>query len=370
MNPCIPEALPIKSLDYAGLVKLVAEANRELGRFDGLLYGIPNPEVLLSPITTQEAVLSSRIEGTVASLSDVLQFESGELFPLGEDRKNDAVEIRNYRRALRFAQDALRSSPFNLNLMLELHRMLLDSVRGRDKMPGKIRTRQNWIGPEGASIEQATFVPPNPIDLPRLLTEWENYYHSEDRDPLIQLAVIHAYFEMLHPFNDGNGRIGRILIPLFLYEKKALSRPMFYLSGYLDARREEYIRYLRELERPGGWDQWIRFFLEAITAQARSNAQTARAVIELYAELKVRVNELARSKFAVAMLDHLFDRPITTPSSLTRLPGMPSLAMVSQLLKRWAEGGVLKVLREGQGGRPAVYALHSLINVCEGREVY
>ncbi|HWA87416.1 MAG TPA: Fic/DOC family N-terminal domain-containing protein [Opitutus sp.] len=370
MQPCVPEPLPITNLDWHSLIPLIGRANRELARFDGLLHGIRNPAVLLSPITTQEAVLSSRIEGTAATLSDVLQFEAGELFPDEEEKRNDIVEISNYRRSLRRAEEALRDRPFNLNLMLKLHEVLLDSVRGRDKLPGRFRINQNWIGIQGATLAEASFVPPSPLDLPRLLTEWENYYHADERDPLVQLAIIHAQFEILHPFNDGNGRIGRILIPLFLFEKKILSQPMFYLSAYLEARRSEYIGRLRELGQPGSWNRWLAFFLEGVATQAAANAQTARAILALYERLKHQVIDLTHSQFAVPLLDHLFARPATSASDLERQEDMPTLAMVSTLLRQLAQAGVLKIARQGQGRRATIYVLHHLVNLCEGREVF
>lgn len=368
--PFIPESLPLKDLDWAPLIPLLGRANRELARFDGLLHGIKNPDVLLSPITTQEAVLSSRIEGTVATLGDVLQFEAGELFLDEEDKRNDIIEIKNYRGALRRAQEALRGQPFNLNLLLELHTILLDSVRGRDRLPGRFRTTQNWIGKPGAPMNEATFVPPTPLDLPRLLTEWENYYHASDNDPLGQMAVVHAQFEILHPFNDGNGRLGRILIPLFLHEKKVLTQPMFYLSAYFDEHRELYIQRLRELGQPGSWNRWVEFFLQAVLAQAEANARTARDVLALYEDLKKRMLTLTHSQYSIPLLDHLFARPATSASDLTRQPGMPTLAMVSTLLRKLAEAGVIKVAREGQGRRATIYVVHELINLCEGREVF
>lgn len=370
MEPCIPDPLPIQGIDWSRLVPVLGAANRELARYDGLLHGMQNPAVLLSPITKQEAVLSSKIEGTQATLEDVLMFEADEHYSADEEKRRDIAEIRNYWRALRHAEKQLKARPFHLNLMLELHAILLDSVRGRDKQPGRFRTTQNWIGPQGCTLAEACFVPPSPLDLPRHLTAWENYYHVPDVDPLAQLAVMHAQFEVLHPFADGNGRIGRILIPLFLHEQGVLSQPMFYLSAYLEAHRDTYIQRLRELQSSGGWMAWLEFFLEAVRAQALSNAATARQVIALYDELKREVIQHTRSQHAVPVLDGLFERPVISPSDLARMPDMPSLPTISQMLKTLAEHGVVKQLRESQGRRPALYVLSRLVNLCEGREVF
>lgn len=207
MKPFTPEKLPIKDIDWEGLIPVLGKANRALAKYDGALYGLPNPEVLLSPLTTQEAVLSSRIEGTQATLGEVLKFDAGEE-PQQESKRLDIQEIVNYRRALRVAEAELQSRPFNLNLLLHLHDLLLDSVRGRNKARGQFRKHQNWIGAPGSTVESADFVPPAPEILPEYLDNWEKYYHLDRPDPLVQLAIIHAQFEILHPFLDGNGRLG------------------------------------------------------------------------------------------------------------------------------------------------------------------
>ena len=369
MKPFVAETLPIRQIDWESLIPVIGRANRALAHYGGVLHGVPNPTVLLSPLTTQEAVLSSRIEGTQATLSEVLKFEAGEE-PTGESRQHDIQEILNYRRALRKAETELKGRPFSLNFLLHLHYILLDSVRGRDKARGRFRTTQVWIGAQGATIEEADFVPPEPRLLPQLLSNWEKYYHVDGPDPLVQLAVLHAQFEILHPFLDGNGRIGRILVPLFLYEKTILSRPMFYLSAYLEEHRVEYIERLRALGRkPESWTLWIKFFLRALDEQAQKNSQQAREIIELYERLKGRVLELTRSQFAVPLLDRLFERPVFQSSDLVDQKGMPSKPMVMAMLGSLKEAGILKVLRRGSGRRPQKLAFVELVNLCEGRKV-
>ncbi|UUZ69086.1 Fic family protein [Polaromonas sp. P2-4] len=213
------------NLDYRLLLPLVGQANAALARYDGLLQGIPNPAVMLSPLTTQEAVLSSKIEGTQATVDEVLEQEAG-LLKEGEKYK-DIQEISNYRQALYSAREYLKDYPIRLGFVRELHRVLMSSVRGQDKTPGEFRLDQNWIGKHGCTMEEASFVPPNPVQLPDFLQAWERYLDSNDVDFLLQTAVVHAQFELLHPFKDGNGRIGRILIPLFLYQKRACPSPCF-----------------------------------------------------------------------------------------------------------------------------------------------
>ncbi|MCO6483834.1 MAG: Fic family protein [Flavobacteriales bacterium] len=370
MEPFVPDPLPIEGLDWQGLMPIVGQANRALARYDGILMGIPSPEVLLSPLTTQEAVLSSSIEGTQATLGDVLQFDSGQEPELAS-RKQDIGEIINYRKALHAAERELANKPFHLNMLKRLHAILLNSVRGQDKRRGQFRTTQNFIGKPGTTIAEAYFVPPSPLVLQEHLRSWECYYHTDRPDPLVQLAIVHAQFEVLHPFDDGNGRLGRIIIPLFLFEKQLLPRPMFYMSGWLERHRGEYIARLRAIGRePDAWTAWIRFFLTGLAEQAKDNCDKARAIMDLYAELKQRALEVTRSQFAVPMLDQMFERPIFTSSLFTFQGTPPTSATVSNLLRSMRENGLVKVLREGSGRRGTVYVLARLLNLCEGREVY
>ncbi len=366
-----PPKLPLTEVQWEPLIPFIGRANRSLSRYDGVLYGVPNPEVLLSPLTTEEAVLSSKIEGTQATLSEVFKFEAGEE-PMEESRRLDIQEIINYRNAMHHAEEALKSRPFNLNLLLELHSIILDSVRGRNKARGQFRTIQNWIGPAGSSIENAEFVPPAPEFLMDHLSNWEKYYHEERPDPLVQIAIIHAQFEIIHPFLDGNGRIGRMLIPLFLYEKKMLSRPMFYLSTYLEGHRDEYVARLRALgQDDGAWNEWIVFFLSAIDKQADENASKARAIMELYRKLKERTLALTRSEFAVPLLDQMFKLPRFQSSQLKFSADLtPSRQAISHILRILRDAGILKVVREGSGRRGQVFALAELLNLCEGKEVF
>ena len=365
MKPFVPETLPINRVDWNRLIPLLGPANRALSTFNGVLYGLRNPDVLLAPLTTQEAVLSSRIEGTQATLGDVLKFEVGES-PQQESRVFDIQEILNYRQALLRAQEELERRPFNLNLLLELHGILLDSVRGRDKGRGRFRTTQNWIGSPGCAIEQADFVPPAPLDVKKHLHAWEKYYHSDSPDLLVQLAVVHAQFEIIHPFVDGNGRLGRILIPLFLHEKNLLKQPVFYLSSYIDAHRDEYAGRLRALgRRRNAWNEWIEFFLLAVTRQAEVNTAVARQIIQLYERMKLQVIQLTNSKFAVPILDVLFERPMLTPGEFENRPGLPSKPMVMSILEKLRTAGILSVIREPSGRRAQILLFDELFNLCE-----
>lgn len=369
MEPYRPDSLPIQSLDWAEHIGIIGQANRAIAQYDGVLLGVPSPEVLLAPLTTQEAVLSSSIEGTQATLGDVLDYDSG-TEPEALGRKLDIREIINYRLALRTAEQELNLKPFNLNMLKGLHTILLDSVRGQNKRKGAFRTTQNFIGQPGSTIENAFFVPPSPIELQAHLNAWERYYHAEERDPLVQLAVVHAQFEALHPFDDGNGRMGRIIIPLFLYEKRLLPRPMFYMSGWLERNREEYIARLRALGREeDAWNNWVRFFMTGLIDQAHENCAKAQAVLALYVDLKHQILELTHSQFAVPLLDQMFERPLFTSAQFTFKGTSPTPATVNTLLRSIRDAGLIKLRRKGRGRLPAQYALASLVNLCEGKEV-
>ena len=266
-------------LDWARLVPLIGPANAALARYDGLIAAIPNASVLLSPLTTQEAVLSSKIEGTNVTMGEVLEIEAGADGDVDQPKRDDAEEVLNYRVALGFAANALRERPLSPHLLREAHALLLRGVRGRDKNPGAFRDEQNWIGPQGCTIDQASFVPIPQEHLQSGLDTWATCLaDGQQPDPLVQLAMIHLEFEALHPFKDGNGRLGRMIIPLFLMQRGVLSSPSFYMSGYLEARREEYIERMRAVSRTGAWTEWCLFFLQGLIEQARAQGQSVQVV--------------------------------------------------------------------------------------------
>lgn len=365
MKPYEPSILPLKGLDYERLFTLVGNANTELARYDGLLHGIANPSIMLSLLTNEESVFSSRIEGIVATVDEVLEQEAG-LVKEGEKSK-DIQEIINYRDALRSAHQYLDERSITLPFVRELHKILLNSVRGQDKTPGEFRTDQNWIGKYGSTIEEASFVPPNPLQLPDHLAAWQNYMAGNDIDLLLQTAVVHAQFEVLHPFRDGNGRIGRILMPLFLYKKKKLSHPMFNLSAYLEANREEYYFRLRNISQEGDWNSWIEFFLKAIAEQAKINNSKTKAIKELYELMKKKIHEITHSQYTVNLLDAIFDRPIFKTTDFVQNSKIHKKTAMD-LLKRLREAKILIALQEGSGRRAAVLCFPALLRITEERK--
>lgn len=366
MKPYVPQALPPAGLDFARIVRKIGPANAALARYDGLLQSVINPQVLLSPLTSREAVLSSRIEGTQATVDEVLEFEAGIDFS-GEKAK-DIQEIVNYRKALTLASETLVDRSLSLALLRQMHKVLMDSVRGADKTPGSFRADQNWIGPPHCKIEEASFVPPSPLQLLDHLQAWEAYLSTTDFDVLAQTAVVHAQFELIHPFKDGNGRIGRLLIPLFLFQKRALASPMFYVSEYLETNRDLYYARLAGISRDGDWDGWIEFFLDAVTQQATSNTMKVRGILELYERMKRRITELTRSQYAISVLDTLFDRPIFQSRDFVERSGIPKQTALP-ILRKLREDGLLHTLRKPSGRRSAILGFRDLLNCAEGHVV-
>jgi Fic family protein len=366
MQPYVSAPLPLDTIDFGRLVGLVGKANGELARFDGLLHGIVNADLLLSPLTTNEAVLSSRIEGTQATLGDVLEFEAGIEKP--EALRDDIDEIINYRKALLYSQEYLLTRPISLGFLRELHQILMNSVRGAEKTPGKFRETQNYIGQEGASLANATFVPPSPVRLMSDLEDFQRYMESDDKETLIQTAIVHAQFELIHPFNDGNGRIGRLLIPLFLYQKKKLSRPIFYISGYLEAHREEYYARLRAISREQDWNGWIEYFLRAVAIEAKNCSDKVKQVLELYQKMKIKIPEVTRSKHSSQILDAIFHQPTFRSTDFVRLTGIPS--KTSSLHLRWLkQSAIIEEFTPSRGASPTVWVFPQLLNITEGRQV-
>lgn len=367
-KPFIPDDLPIQNLDWQRLASLVGRANAAVARYDGFLQGLVNPSVLMSPITTREAVLSSSIEGTVATLSDVLQHEAGEEYE--EAKSRDIGEILNYRLALLQAERILDDRPLSLNLIRQTHAVLLRGVRGTDKNPGAFRTDQVLVGRPTDTSETARYVPPPPMVLQEHLNAWESYANKEFDDPLVQMAILHAQFEIIHPFKDGNGRIGRILIPLYLFKRKILHRPMFYLSEFLEENRDEYYDRLLAISEKGDWQGWIEFFLKASCHQAARNTAQAKAILDLYNEMKTAFVEATHSQFAQAALDAFFRKPILNSREFQKFTALANRGTAATLLRNLEQSELIRVLRRGAGRSPSRYVLPRLINIAEGRTVF
>jgi len=359
-TPFIPAQLPLPMVDWVRFVSLIGPANAEIARYDGILQGINNPGILLSPLATREAVLSSKIEGTQASLEEVLEYEAAP--SIKAEKYDDIQEIINYRKAMRFAVQWLTKKPITLNLIREMHAILLDSVRGKDKARGHFRSTQNYIAKPGEPIEKALYIPPAPAKVMEALSNFEKYFHFDEKDRLVQLAVLHAQFEIIHPFLDGNGRIGRLLIPLFMLEKAVLNSPMFYISEYLEDNRTEYYTRLRAISEEGKWDDWIEFFLKAVIAQAKTNSAKAKAILALYNTKKERITEITHSQYAIKILDTIFARPIFNSADFIKTSKIPRPS-AQRLLTQLKKGEVIDTIKPGGPRKAEVFAFTKLLKI-------
>ncbi len=361
---------PPKALDWGRLVPLIGPASAAVARYDGMLSAIPNAHVLLSPLTTQEAVLSSRIEGTQATMGEVLEYEArGSTDEPATAKEADIWEILNYRKAMRTATESLKTLPLCQRIILECHKILLNSVHGHGKSPGQYRKIPNWIGPKGCPIEEASFVPINAAKLPEAMSRWEKFIHEDAPDRLIQLSLLHAEFEALHPFLDGNGRLGRMLIPLFLFQTGIIQQPMFYISAYLEKHRDEYYERLNAVSRNNDWNGWCAFFLKVVQIQAEENLAKAQSILDLYNRMKIRFAELTHSQYAIHALDWVFERPIFKSSDFVRSAMIPT-PTAKRMLSVLKVEGILRELQPGSGRRAATIAYPDLLNIAEGYDAF
>ncbi|MGE0682487.1 MAG: Fic family protein [Candidatus Binatia bacterium] len=362
---------PPQELDWPQLIPLIGPASAGLARYDGLLSAIPNADILLSPLTTQEAVLSSKIEGTHVTIGEVLEIEAGgESEAITQPKRDDAEEVLNYRKAMRACVAEMAHRSLSQHVLRAAHSLLMQGVRGRDKSPGSYRNEQNWIGRKGCTIEEAYFVPIPTEHLQSGMDAWERYLSSTaEPDALIQLAILHVEFEALHPFKDGNGRLGRMLIPLFLFQRKLLASPDFYMSGYLEANREEYQDRLRKVSRIGNWTGWCAFFLKGIQQQSAENERKARAILTLYDRLKTQVVDLTHSQHSIRAVDFIFQTPIFTAPLFTNHSQIPK-PTATRILNLLREKGIVSPLREGRGRRAGIYIFPELLNIAEGGDVF
>lgn len=353
------EALP-PEIPWEKLVQQISIASSSIAKYSARIEGLINPKLLLAPLTVNEAVLSSRIEGTQATYEEVLEFEAdpSKVTP----NRSDIEEVINYQRAIRYAEKELAMRPMCVSLIKETHSILLDGVRGESKGRGEIRRVQNWIGPPGSTLENASYVPPSPVDLPESLSNLEKYYHSDEKDLLVQLALIHAQFELIHPFLDGNGRLGRILIPLFLYEKGVIHTPAFHLSEYIEANRQEYYSALNSISSDNNWLSWLSFFLDAVIWQAGKSGDRVRSILSLYKEMEVKVAETTRSQFAPKILSYIFSRPIFSGTDLSGSLEIKK-ATSSRLLRSLLKANILQELRPAKGRKSGVYRFGELLEL-------
>ena len=341
----VPAPLP-PVLEYPQpLVRLLSAADAALSELSGLGRILPNPHLLIAPYIRREAVLSSRIEGTRTSLSDLLADEAGQPPHAPPD---DVHEVRNYVVALDYGIERLKALPLSLRLVRELHQRLMQGVRGERATPGEFRHSQNWIGPYGSTPANAPYVPPPPAEMHDALAAWETFLHSRGELPdLVQCALMHEHFEAIHPFLDGNGRVGRLLIILFLIERGRLSQPLLYLSEFIERNRDDYYRGLMRVRTHGDWNGWLHYFLAGVEWSARRAIRQAQQLLALRADLQAR---LAGQPRALPLVDALFENPYLDSGRVKRLLGV-SDPTARKLLAALEAAGIVRETSGRNWGR-------------------
>ena len=318
-----PAPLPPALTWTTELIVSLSQADSALGELKGLAHSLANPRLLIAPFIRREAVLSSRIEGTQASLSDLYAYEATQLALF--EHPEDVREVHNYVAALEYGLERLQTFPVSLRLIRELHARLMSGVRGEQQTPGEFRRRQNWIGPPGCPVNEATFVPPPPEAMLEALSAWEGYLHAPPvLPPLIRLGLIHYQFEIIHPFLDGNGRVGRLLISLLLCAWNLLPQPLLYLSAYFQRRRSEYYDRLLDVGQRGAWEAWLRFFLEGVRVQAQDAVLRSRRLLELREHYREQFQHQRAAARLLQVTDYLF-----TPCSRRRRRVWPQRALTT-----------------------------------------
>lgn len=365
-KPHIPEKLPIelsKSLYDCEIIKLISKANNAMGAYRGFLINTINPMLLISPLVSQEAVLSSKLEGTHATIEDFINYDAGNEVSVSKD---EMQEVMNYRSALYFAlgkmstisddsEEGRHKLPLSVRLIKEMHKILLDNVRGQNKSPGEFKTEQNYIG----NSAEITFTPLPPELTQDYMANFEQYIHFDEVDLLVQAALIHCQFEMIHPFKDGNGRIGRLLIPLFLYYREMLPVPTFYMSAYFEKDRTMYLEKLSAVSQKNDYATWIKYFLEGVIQQAEINTLKAKALLDRYNEFKDICISGMSLKYAIPLLDEIFQRPAFKAKQIQEvIPG--SKGTLYNMLDEFVARGIL---RKDDKARNATYFCPAILSI-------
>ncbi len=322
------------------LQALLSRADRALGRLDGSVQTLPDADLFVLMYVRKEAVLSSQIEGTQSSLNDLLRAEAQIFDP---EQPADVPEVLNYVAAMNYGLQRLTALPISVRLIREIHEKLMHGVRGAQLQPGELRTSQNWIGPAGSTINSATFIPPPPHAVADALSELERYVHATDTTPaLIKIGLIHAQFETIHPFLDGNGRVGRLLISLLLCEREILQSPVLYLSHYLKANRSTYYDKLQSVRDTGEWEDWLKFFLDGIAEVSQEATTTARDIVALRESDRDKIiSELGRAAGnALRVHEALCRFPFMNVNAIAELLGV-TYSAASRLTERLVENGIL-----------------------------
>jgi len=354
----VPNPLPPK-LDWSdALVSLISRADLALGTLSGLGENLPNPHLLIYPFVRKEAVLSSRIEGTQSSLSELLLFEATKV-----EKQRDVREVQNYVRAMEYGLRRLEEVPLSLRFIRQLHAILMEGVRGERATPGEFRQSQNWIGPPGCTLDDATFVPPPVAEMREALAHLEKFLHADTQlPPLVELALIHYQFETIHPFLDGNGRIGRLLVTLFLCQRGILNKPLLYLSAFFERHRQEYYQHLLNVSEKGAWRQWTEFFLQAMVEQSGDAVKRARRLLDLHRSYYQTGLEKRLPPTAGQLVELIFMKPVLNAKVVQEYlkvtyPG------AQKAINALVEQGMLAEITGGK--RNKAYAANEILGILE-----
>jgi len=362
----VPHPLP-PAVDFSlELVHKLSAADRALGELAGLARMLPNPALLVRPFAHREAVSSSRIEGTEAAIADLYAYAAGHQSARSARpsvAEADVQEVLNYVRALDYGLERAETFPISLRLIREVHERLMQGVRGGQATPGEFRRTQNWIGPPGSALANATYVPPPVPEMHEALDALEKYLHQEDLcPPLIRLAFIHCQFESIHPFLDGNGRVGRLLIAFMMVHWKLLPTPLLYLSSFFERRREEYYAFLDGVRAQGAWDRWLVFFLDAVIDQSADTIARARRLQEVQAAWRERLRDISASARLLQLAESLFETPVLSIAAAQKLMGVSNRSARLNV-EKLTNIGILRPADQSDYGR--TYVAHELLDILE-----
>lgn len=356
----VPNDLPPKLEVNWKLASLLSDADRKLSELAGTARTLPNPHLLIGPFSRREAVLSSKIEGTLASISDLMSYEA---LGLVGSEKSDVREVANYVSALEHGLARLKDLPISLRLLREIHQHLMQNVRGESLAPGEFRRIQNWIGPPGCKIEDATFVPPPIHEMKQALSAFEKYIHApSELPPLVRMALIHYQFEAIHPFIDGNGRVGRLLITLLLCADRLMPEPLLYLSVFFERHRAEYYRLLLEVSQEGNWLGWLSFFLRGVAEQSSDAIARAALLQELATTYRERLQDAHSSATLLKLADHLFLRPFVNTSYVAKAMRV-SYPAAQKNIDKLVKEGILEEITGRQ--RKRIYSARKIMEIVE-----
>ncbi len=354
---------PPSNIDYAALIKPISSASAALARYDQMLRNMHNSEFLLAPLRVQEAVISSRIEGTISTLDEVLRYEADQEEDHDDRRyyRNEAIEVFLYQRAMQRAQKAVEDgAPLTNWLVRSAHSVLLNFGRGANMSPGEFKTEQNYLVDKGK--RKVLFIPISPEQLKSGVENLFHFIDNEEWEVLTKTALAHIEFEALHPFKDGNGRIGRMLIPLLLWKYGVISAPHFYISEFFENNKDEYIDRMREASKSGQWTEWCIFFVNALETQANENLEVTERIRSLYDEMKEVFREKLASKWSIDALDFVFSNPVFRNSRFTNRSNIPP-QVASRMSRILVENELLRTIDPPSGRRPALYAFEPLLEI-------